>query len=92
MEDGLGRYKIVIENNSYCQYCGVLEPFTPIYVENGCTVCCGCAISMSYIDYETYVNACKESIPKKIKYFQERIKFLNNMEITHPIWKDLINN
>lgn len=61
----MSKYKIRIENNAYYQYCGFLEPFTPTYVEDGCIVCCGCALSMSYIGYETYVNSCKESNMEK---------------------------
>jgi len=68
--------KIMIRKYSFCEHCGILEPFSAMFEDNETSWCLGCAMTNGDITIDEFKEAEKLETQAKIKYLKERIKEL----------------
>lgn len=64
----------------YCEHCGKLEPYTPVFydTDSGCDWCLYCAESNGDITEKEIEEAEKKGLELKIQFFCKRIQESQN--------------
>jgi len=61
--------------NVFCEHCGKLEAFDPVYIEDdsGTSWCLYCALANGDLDEEEVEEAAMAAVDQKMDYFAKRV-------------------